>query len=253
MWETAEKSIHNSLARRIPLYKEVTTETDEDCVRQQDIYGAVDAVILTPSERMYCLQKKSRNTDADDLCFEFRAFYAGPQNLQTGQQVTIGGAHRLNSNCMLTPKFSNCDLVAYYLPKTNATRLFNRFYLELLFAEPETWNHTTGIFMKNKVTFNVFFNCDEFTELYLQTVKDATVGKEKLHVNQTLSSSDIGRYRTRNLQRHLPGLGFSYCHPWRRKQNRSGWVRFCTGTYVHSRIKVNGQASATSNVNGRGG
>ena len=231
---------------------EFAIEADEGCVRQQDIYGAVDTVILTPSERTYRLQKKSRNTDADDLCFEFRAFYASPQNLQTGQQVTIGGAHRLNSQCMLTPKFCNCDLVAYHLPKSGATRLFNRFYLELLFAEPETWEHATGIVMKDRITFNVFFNCDEFTDMYLRSVKDATVGKEETHVIQTLSCSDIGRYRTQNLQRHLSGLGFSYRHPLRRKQNRSGWVRFRTGTYVHSSIKANGQASATSNANGRG-
>lgn len=177
--EKAEKVIKYSLEDRIPYAKVIPVDKSSDFVLQSDLFGYIDSVVRLPSTRLYSNQSKSRDDKRPDLCFEFRSFRGMPQSLKTGKDVPIAGAHWCSSwQCWLAPRFSQADLVTYYLPKYNYVFHYNRYYLEIMFSQNHVWEHVKAICNRqdNIETYIAFWNYKEFNEMYLETVRDVTCG-----------------------------------------------------------------------------
>ena len=175
----ASTVIKQVLESRIPYSTVIPADESNEYVLQSDIFGYIDSIVRLPSTRLYCNQSKSRNDNRSDLCFEFRSFRGRPQNLQSGQEAPIAGAHWVSSwNRWLAPRFSQADLLTYYLPMFNAVFHYNRYFLEILFSKETTWQCVKAICNRQDdvETYIGFWDYKQFNHLYLETVRDVTCG-----------------------------------------------------------------------------
>lgn len=180
--EKAVNVIKQELENRIPFATVIPADESNEYVLQSDIFGYVDSIIRLSSTRLYCNQSKSRNDNRSDLCFEFRSFRGRPQSFQTGKEAPIAGAHWVSSwNRWLAPRFSQADVLTYYLPAFNSVYHYNRYYLEILFSKDATWEHVKAICnVQNDVeTYIAFWDCKQFNEMYLDTVREVTCGVQE--------------------------------------------------------------------------
>lgn len=177
--EKAEVTIKKVLEERIPFATVIPVDKSDEYVLQSDIFGYVDSIVRLPSTRLYCNQSKSRNDNRSDLCFEFRSFRGRPQSLQSGKEAPIAGAHWVSSwNRWLAPRFSQADVLTYYLPKFKSVYHYSRYYLEIMFSKESTWQHVKALCNRQDdvETYIGFWNHKEFNELYLDTVREVTCG-----------------------------------------------------------------------------
>ena len=178
----SEKSaavIKQVLEERIPFSTVIPVDKSDEYVLQSDIFGYIDSVIRLPSTRLYCNQSKSRNDNRSDLCFEFRSFRGRPQSLQSGESAPIAGAHWVSSwNKWLAPRFSQADVLTYYLPMFNAVFHYNRYFLEILFSKDSVWQHVKALCNRQDdiETYIGFWDYKVFNQLYLDTVREVTCG-----------------------------------------------------------------------------
>lgn len=171
--------IKRVLEERIPFATVIPADESNGYVLQSDIFGYIDSIVRLPSTRLYCNQSKSRNDNRSDLCFEFRSFRGRPQNLQSGNVAPIAGAHWVSSwNRWLAPRFSQADVLTYYLPMFNSVFHYNRYYLEILFSKDSVWQHVKALCNRQDdvETYIGFWDYKEFNNLYLETVRDVTCG-----------------------------------------------------------------------------
>ncbi len=193
MSEKANQAINAALSSRIPYYNETRMDDNPHYVCQSDIFGYVDTVIQLGSDRLYCAQNKSRNDSSYDICVECRSFRGTPHNLTTGNQAPIAGAHWCNAwQRWLSPRFSQCDVVNYYLPSVGFVGSFSRYYLEIMLSRDETWSRTTGIHKvdgSDTDTFIAFFNYADFTLMYMDTVA-RSCGLADLQREQNAASTE---------------------------------------------------------------
>ena len=99
--------------------------------------------------------------------------------MQTGESVPIAGAHWVSSwNRWLAPRFSQTDLITYYLPMFNYVFHYNRYFLEILFSREETWEHVKSLCRRDNdmETYIGFWDYKQFNDLYLETVREVTCG-----------------------------------------------------------------------------
>ena len=177
--QKAATVIKRVLEERIPFATVIPADESNEYVLQSDIFGYVDSIIRLPSTRLYCNQSKSRNDSRPDLCFEFRSFRGKPQSLATGESAPIAGAHWVSSwNRWLAPRFSQADLMTYYLPMLNCVFHYNRYYLEIVFSKEETWECVKSLCRRDNdvETYIGFWDYQQFNEMYLETVRDVTCG-----------------------------------------------------------------------------
>lgn len=177
---SANEAIAEALRKRIPFYREIGTDNSREYVYQSDIFGYTDTLTQMSSERLYCNQKKSRSDNRTDICIECRSFRGCPQNVNTGENAPIAGAHWCQSwGRWLTPRFSQIDTLTCYLPKAKFVGHYIRYYLEIMFSKNETWQHVNCIFHKDTdlETYLIFINYKIFNTLYLKTVIETTCGK----------------------------------------------------------------------------
>ena len=175
----ASTVIKQVLESRIPFSTVIPADESDEYVLQSDIFGYVDSIVRLPSTRLYCNQSKSRDSNRSDLCFEFRSFRGRPQSLQSGQEAPIAGAHWVSSwNRWLAPRFSQADVLTYYLPMFNAVFHYNRYYLEIMFSKDETWSCVKALCNRQDdiETYIGFWDYKVFNQLYLDTVRDVTCG-----------------------------------------------------------------------------
>ena len=175
----ASTVIKQVLEERIPYSTVIPADESSKFVLQSDIFGYVDSIVRLPSTRLYCNQSKSRDSNRSDLCFEFRSFRGRPQSLQSGQEAPIAGAHWVSSwNRWLAPRFSQADVLKYYLPMFNAVFHYNRYYLEIMFSKDETWSYVKALCNRQDdiETYIGFWDYKVFNQLYLETVREVTCG-----------------------------------------------------------------------------
>lgn len=177
--EKAGAVIKRVLEERIPFATVIPVDKSDEYVLQSDIFGYVDSIVRLPSTRLYCNQSKSRDSNRSDLCFEFRSFRGRPQSLQSGQEAPIAGAHWVSSwNRWLAPRFSQTDVLTYYLPKFKSVYHYSRYYLEIMFSKESTWQHVKALCNRQDdiETYIGFWDYKVFNQLYLETVRDVTCG-----------------------------------------------------------------------------
>jgi len=177
--EKAGAVIKRVLEERIPFATVIPVDKSDEYVLQSDIFGYVDSIVRLPSTRLYCNQSKSRDSNRSDLCFEFRSFRGKPQSLQSGKEAPIAGAHWVSSwNRWLAPRFSQADVLTYYLPMFNAVFHYSRYYLEIVFSKDETWQCVKAICNRQDdiETYIGFWDYKAFNNLYLDTVREVTCG-----------------------------------------------------------------------------
>ena len=177
--EKASTVIKEVLEKRIPYSTVIPADESNEYVLQSDIFGYIDSIVRLPSTRLYCNQSKSRNDNRSDLCFEFRSFRGKPQSLQSGKEAPIAGAHWVSSwNRWLAPRFSQADVLTYYLPMFNAVFHYSRYYLEIVFSKDSVWQCVKAICNRQDdvETYIGFWDYKQFNQLYLDTVREVTCG-----------------------------------------------------------------------------
>lgn len=177
--EKASTVIKEVLEERIPFSTVIPADESNEFVLQSDIFGYIDSIVRLPSTRLYCNQSKSRNDNRSDLCFEFRSFRGRPQSLATGESAPIAGAHWVSSwNRWLAPRFSQADVLTYYLPMFKSVYHYSRYYLEIMFSKESTWQHVKALCNRQDdvETYIGFWDYNVFNQLYLETVRDVTCG-----------------------------------------------------------------------------
>ena len=193
----AQNAITEALETRIPCIRELRGDDNPQYVMQSDLFGNVDTVIqLGGSERFYLNQNKSRADGKKDICIECRSFRGQPVNLKTNQKAPIAGAYWYETGQRwLTPRWGQIDTFSVYLSGPKFVGHYLRYYLEILFSKRETWLNATGIFRLNDDcdTYIVFFDCEEFTHMYMETVAEVTCGNDLTIIS--ISNSELDAIR----------------------------------------------------------
>lgn len=177
---SANEAIAEALRKRIPFYREIGTDNSPHYVYQSDLFGYTDTITQMASERLYHNQNKSRNDSRDDICIECRSFRGNPQNLNTGENSPIAGAHWCAAcSRWLSPRFGQIDTLTCYLPKAKFIGHYHRYYLEIMLSNPEVWERVNCIFHKESdlETYLIFINYKAFNTLYLKTIAEVTCGE----------------------------------------------------------------------------
>ena len=183
----AEEFINEQLKERIPFLDIISADSGSAYVLQSDIFGYVDSIIRLPSTRLYTNQNKSRDDKRSDLCFEFRSFRGKPQSMSSGVDTSIAGAHWASTwEVWLAPRFSQADTISYYIPSQDSVYHYNRYFLEILFAQESIWDRVRAICKRNNdiETYIAFWDPEVFNRLYLQTIKTVTCGITHLEMEE---------------------------------------------------------------------
>ena len=182
MSQRANEVINRVLKQRIPFFREIHLDDNQEYVSQADFYGNTDSLISVGGEQIYQNQNKSRNNSREDIVIECRS-HRGKFINAYSQEIELGGAYWYETGkCWLSPYWARAETLSYYIPKKDFVCHFCRYYLDIMFSKNETWETMTGIYKVNSDSdrYLVFFNYKEFCTLYMQTVVSITCGKEEL-------------------------------------------------------------------------
>lgn len=177
--QVATEKIISALQERIPWLHYYPRDKNKKSVSQMDLFGNVDGNISVGTEMEYRMQNKSRDTGHSDICFECRSYRGKLVDPDSGDKIPVEGMYWYEpGERWLFPRFGNLDTISVYITDGEVVGHFSRYYLDIMFTRKEIWQKATGFYKESNDTdtYLVFFNFDNFCEIYIQLVAEITCG-----------------------------------------------------------------------------